>query len=253
MKKLLITLLINLSLSAHIYAEDYCEDLKKDSKEVAKCSCENKEELKECTAYYASGKLFVQTKFNDEALDMKSYFVDLKSYYEDGKIQSTIKTINGNLELKTYHSNGNLIAEISFFDIANLPSEFRANHELSQETMKKIEANTYVENLNTKIKLYYPNGNPNILVQTKDGLIEGEQIMWYENGNVMTKMPVIQGKRNGKAIDFYKTGELKALSDFKDDKEISTTVFYKSGKEKCEYKADQNGNVPLVIVKQLQS
>ena len=51
-----------------------------------------------------------------------------------------------------------------------------------------------------------------------DGELNGELIIYFENGNIKEKSFVMGGTLNGDAFEYYPSGELKYKSFFKDGK-----------------------------------
>jgi antitoxin component YwqK of YwqJK toxin-antitoxin module len=104
----------------------------------------------------------------------------------------------GGIKLKYCMKNGSLHGEYK---------EFYPNGKIKQETSytNGIQDNDY--------KVWCENGQ-----QFVEGKINGENIQWYENGNIMNKYTRLNGKLEGEYIEWHENGNLWIKANHKDDK-----------------------------------
>ena len=67
---------------------------------------------------------------------------------------------------------------------------------------------------------YFENGKVDLLVPYKKGAINGTMKAYYENGNLMLSVDYVDDMRHGKVNKYNKDGSLYATIDFKNDKII---------------------------------
>lgn len=66
----------------------------------------------------------------------------------------------------------------------------------------------------------------------KDGLLEGERILYFDNGQKFTVRQYSKGFEDGLAQEFYENGKLKQEGHFKAGREIGKwTVYYETGEK----------------------
>ena len=67
----------------------------------------------------------------------------------------------------------------------------------------------------------------------KDGLLEGERILYYKTGLIKSRENYVGGKKNGITYSYYNNGQIMLKSDYLDGKKNGELLFYdKSGKVK---------------------
>jgi len=126
---------------------------------------------------------------------------------------------------------------------------------------------TFVDGeLEGPLTLYYPNGNPEVIVNMKKGERDGRRVVFFPSGDTMLIDHHVMGKRTGEFMryhenntiklqgnlkdnkweelvtEYHTNGKLSAEMNFKDDKrDGSTTIYYRNGKiaEKSNYKLDK--------------
>ena len=111
------------------------------------------------------------------------------------------------------------------------------------------------------VYLYFSTGELKIIMNFKDGLINGEYLEYYKNGNIKEKGNYISGEINGKYIENYRKGNIKRVSYYDKGKlnGIQQEYYDKSSRiyREIEYNYDvpvnqekiyyENGNILSVI------
>ncbi len=78
---------------------------------------------------------------------------------------------------------------------------------------------------------YYPNGSVLSKIEYKDSLPHGKAMFFYPSGQLEAEYIMNMGKKNGIVRDYYDTGELKELKNFKNDQPSGLAFWYrKNGK-----------------------
>jgi protein TonB len=103
-----------------------------------------------------------------------------------------------------------------------LPHEIEAESVTRRVVSYTDSAGQCVETLNWSgaiglMRIYYPSGHLKEYVPYADlgaDKIHGLVTTWYENGQLESQQPFIQGKREGKLLLYYDNGQLKRLSDY---------------------------------------
>jgi antitoxin component YwqK of YwqJK toxin-antitoxin module/tetratricopeptide (TPR) repeat protein len=116
------------------------------------------------------------------------------------------------------------------------------------------------------LTIYYPNGNPELIVNMKKGERDGQRVIFFPSGDTMLVDHHVMGKRTGLFTRFHENntikltgnlkdnkwdglikeyhtnGNLSAEINFKDDKKDGTyVIYYRNGKvaERANYKLDK--------------
>jgi hypothetical protein len=80
-------------------------------------------------------------------------------------------------------------------------------------------------------KVFYQSGTLKSIGHWSKGIINGLTEVYYEDGSLMIRINFIDGLREGKAVRYYSNGQLAVESYYKDDLlEGASTVWYESGK-----------------------
>ncbi|WMI66721.1 toxin-antitoxin system YwqK family antitoxin [Aestuariibaculum sp. YM273] len=132
----------------------------------AKCQYWNRITKDTCRFYYEDGSLSGIEVSKIDTLT-SSYAKTVKSYYKNGNLKQSFKSINGknNGLILTYFENGNLYLKINAVD-----------------NIKNGEAFEYHENGNLKFKAFY-----------KNDLIDGEMLEYNNNGKLIKTHIVEKG------------------------------------------------------------
>ncbi|MDG2174020.1 MAG: toxin-antitoxin system YwqK family antitoxin [Flavobacteriaceae bacterium] len=119
------------------------------------------------------------------------------------------------------------------------------NYAIPIEWTEKIDDVIYFENnphSGFLILESHPNKKPKLVIQVKSGVLEGEFITNYSDGQMKAKSHMRNNLLHGFSQDFYPTGELELEGNFKNGKKFGLwKSFYKDGKIKIEqeYKDDK--------------
>lgn len=95
--------------------------------------------------------------------------------------------------------------------------------------------------MNGKIERYYRNGIKKFEVPVKYGDKNGEEIGYYKNGTVKTRMFYENGIRMGLETQYYITGKLKCESEIKNDLLNGKSIWYYPSGEKQSEEIYENG------------
>jgi len=69
-----------------------------------------------------------------------------------------------------------------------------------------------------------------------------EQLMYYENGQLLGSVGIKNGERNGRLIEYYSNGDIKSETNWKNDHEIGLSKsYYENGNLKYSTNYDNNG------------
>jgi tetratricopeptide (TPR) repeat protein len=80
---------------------------------------------------------------------------------------------------------------------------------------------------------YFDNGKIKGKGDFKNGLLEGQRIMYYENGQIMMVSIYSIGLNNGKSTEFYENGKVKQEGDLKNGLEEGIwNLYYENGTKK---------------------
>jgi antitoxin component YwqK of YwqJK toxin-antitoxin module len=132
-----------------------------------------------------------------------------KGYYPNGALKYESEEINGVLNgiYKEYHANGILKFKGQFKNGLLEGKSYTYNNK-----GKLIEEKEWHKGkLNGIFKSYYDNNQIKQTYKSVMGKIEDTLRYFYSNGNIEGKTPYLYGYKNGKAIEYYETGELKHI------------------------------------------
>lgn len=80
---------------------------------------------------------------------------------------------------------------------------------------------------------YKPNTSLKATMRYKDGLLDGERILYYKNGLIKSSESYVGGKKNGITYSYYNNGQIMLKTVYLDGKKNGELLFYdKSGKLK---------------------
>lgn len=167
------------------------------------------------TAWYDSKTLSSLGEVKDKEAKQPQSIGPWEFFYSNGSLFGKAEYDNNGKKIgewKFYYSNGNIRNERAFKD-----------GELSE------------------IIQYFEDGGIESITQATG--IPNEFILktYYYSGLPKTEVKYLDNERNGKSIDYYKTGEKEVEVEYKDDKEISFTEFYECGKIKSKYAPKTGG------------
>ena len=176
--------------------------------------------------YYKNGQIKIQghTKEGKRDGEFKAFLKNGKSagsvIYKDGKIiKSTL--------INSMKDNA------SFPLIDNINYKLDTTHTLGKVEFENGLLRTYfIFNKNGLLDgnsiEYYEEGNIESLVPYKNNVVEGLVITYYENGNIKEEVNYKNDKMNGEAKSYDENGKLNGRTIFKDDIKLEEDVYKKN-------------------------
>lgn len=67
---------------------------------------------------------------------------------------------------------------------------------------------------------FFSEGKIEFISNYKNGLKDGEEKIWFINGNLLSKRSYFKGKKIGNHIGFHENGDIRYFFQFEDDKQI---------------------------------
>ena len=174
------------------------------------------------TEYYKNGKIKIQGNYKEGRRngEFKTFLKNSKSagsvIYKDGKIiKSTL--------IKTMKDNA------SFSPISYVNYDLDTSYSIGKvDFPNKLLKTYYMYNkkgvLNGDSIKYYEEGNIQSIVPYKNNLVEGLIIRYYENGNIKEEVNYKNDKMNGEAKSYDENGKLNGRTIFKDDIKLEEEV-----------------------------
>ena len=174
------------------------------------------------TEYYKNGQIKIQghTKEGKRDGEFKTFLKNGKSagsvIYKDGKIiKSTL--------IKAMKNNA------SFPPVDNINYKLDTTHTLGKVEFENGLLRTYfIFNKNGLLDgnsiEYYEEGNIESLVPYKNNVVEGLVITYYENGNIKEEVNYKNDNMNGEAKSYDENGKLNGRTIFKDDIKLEEEV-----------------------------
>ena len=175
------------------------------------------------TEYYKNGQVKVQGSYKEGKRDgeFKAFLKNGKSagsvIYKDGKIiKSTL--------IKAMKNNA------SFPPVDNINYKLDTTHTLGKVEFENGLLRTYfIFNKNGLLDgnsiEYYEEGNIESIVPYKNNVVEGLVITYYENGNIKEEVNYKNDKMNGEAKSYDENGKLNGRTIFKDDIKLEEDVY----------------------------
>ena len=174
------------------------------------------------TEYYKNGKIKIQGNYKEGRRngEFKTFLKNSKSagsvIYKDGKIiKSTL--------IKSMKDNA------SFSPISYVNYDLDTSYSIGKvDFPNKLLKTYYMYNkkgvLNGDSIKYYEEGNLQSIVPYKNNLVEGLIIRYYENGNIKEEVNYKNDKMNGEAKSYDENGKLNGRTIFKDDIKLEEEV-----------------------------
>ena len=174
------------------------------------------------TEYYKNGKIKIQGNYKEGRRngEFKTFLKNSKSagsvIYKDGKIiKSTL--------IKSMKDNA------SFSPISYVNYDLDTSYSIGKvDFPNKLLKTYYMYNkkgvLNGDSIKYYEEGNIQSIVPYKNNLVEGLIIRYYENGNIKEEINYKNDKMNGEAKSYDENGKLNGRTIFKDDIKLEEEV-----------------------------
>lgn len=92
----------------------------------------------------------------------------------------------------------------------------------------------------------YENGNLDFYCNYKDGFKEGEYVEFYKDGQLMKRQIMKHGKTNGKREEWYPSGLIKRISEYRYGICLSYTEWDENGNIIDEKKEPTEGEMVLI-------
>ena len=174
------------------------------------------------TEYYKNGKIKIQGNYKEGRRngEFKTFLKNSKSagsvIYKDGKIiKSTL--------IKSMKDNA------SFSPISYVNYDLDTSYSIGKvDFPNKLLKTYYMYNkkgvLNGDSIKYYEEGNIQSIVPYKNNLVEGLIIRYYENGNIKEEVNYKNDKMNDEAKSYDENGKLNGRTIFKDDIKLEEEV-----------------------------
>ena len=173
--------------------------------------------------YYKNGQIKVQGSYKEGKRDgeFKAFLRDGKSagsvFYKDGKIikSTLVKAMKDNASFSPIsYANYDLDTSYSIGGV-NFPNKLLKRYRMYDK--KGV--------LNGNSISYYEEGNIQSIFPYKNNLIEGLVIRYYENGNIKEEVNYKNDKMNGEAKSYDENGKLNGRTIFKDDIRLEDDVY----------------------------
>ena len=173
--------------------------------------------------YYKNGQIKVQGNNKDGKRDgeFKAFLRNGKSagsvFYKDGKIikSTLVKAMKDNASFSPIsYANYDLDTSYSIGGV-NFPNKLLKRYRMYDK--KGV--------LNGNSISYYEEGNIQSIFPYKNNLIEGLVIRYYENGNIKEEVNYKNDKMNGEAKSYDENGKLNGRTIFKDDIRLEDDVY----------------------------
>ena len=175
------------------------------------------------TEYYKNGQIKIQGSYKEGMRngEFKTFLKNGKSagfiIYKDGKIikSTLVKSMKDNASFSPIsYANYDLDTSYSIGGV-NFPNKLLKRYRMYDK--KGV--------LNGNSISYYEEGNIQSIFPYKNNLIEGLVIRYYENGNIKEEVNYKNDKMNGEAKSYDENGKLNGRTIFKDDIKLEEDVY----------------------------
>ncbi|WP_335934657.1 phosphatidylinositol-4-phosphate 5-kinase [Fusobacterium polymorphum] len=173
--------------------------------------------------YYKNGQIKIQGSYKEGMRngEFKTFLKNGKSagiiIYKDGKIiKSTL--------VKTMKDNASF-SPISYANYDLNTSYSIGGVDFPNKLLKRYRMYDKKGVLNGNSISYYEEGNIQSIFPYKNNLIEGLVIRYYENGNIKEEVNYKNDKMNGEAKSYDENGKLNGRTIFKDDIKLEEDVY----------------------------
>ena len=175
------------------------------------------------TEYYKNGQIKIQGSYKEGKRDgeFKTFLKNGKSagfiIYKDGKIiKSTL--------VKAMKDNASF-SPISYVNYDLDTSYSIGGVDFPNKLLKRYRMYDKKGVLNGNSIRYYEEGNIQSIFPYKNNLVEGLVIRYYENGNIKEEVNYKNDKMNGEAKSYDENGKLNGRTIFKDDIKLEEDVY----------------------------
>jgi len=189
------------------------------------------------TSYFENGNIKSVSNFEYDEETGKTLY-----YYANKQLQTEYTYKNDVLEGKsTYYSeDGNLIL------IKNFEENILVSYHYNDKTGNLIPP-IAVKNETGTIKAFYKSGNISTEYTLKNGVIEGNKIIYFSDGKVADECNNVCDDKVGKRKVYYPSGKIKLMENYIDDqKNGECTSYHENGKiKKAEYYTNNDRYGPV--------
>ena len=194
--------------------------------------------------YYHGGKLRSEGKYTYGEKVGK-----WKHYYADGKLKEEEFYKNGNLNIDKFYFNDGTIEREIFYKDGSLDGAYNIYGEKNHLAVRlnykngEIQSYQFEEKPGTmvspikligstgKIDGKYPNTKPSILMSFVDNDLTGERLLYYTNGQVLSKGTRTNGYTHGASVKYFSDGSIMSEENYvMGDLHGVCKYFYPNGK-----------------------
>ncbi len=210
---------------------------------VRKCTSKYREgvKYKTCKAYFLTGEIRFQDEFKGKwiahghhrqfyqngSLRHVSEFINGEQvgkefyYWRNGKVSDEINYLAGGSHqiIHTYYPTGELWSTIHFrngqlngdLDLYNRKGEI-IEHLVA---INDIIQDKHGKTMHGSVQHDYEKNRPMMIDNYLDGQLNGYQLRYWDNGNLMVKCWYTKGQRNGECNEYYEDGTINLRMEFR--------------------------------------
>lgn len=173
---------------------------------------------------YANGKTAYEVFFKDDKPVGK-----MKRYHENGKTAAVLvyNEKGDTADAKFYDEKENLISEGSYAG-----KKKNGKWLYYQNNIKVKEENYINDSLDGNQIIFWDNGQIYDKKEFKNGVQTGLWLKYYKNGKPFLKARIVNGKMEGPMLRYYKNGKLEVKGQYKNDLKDGVWTFYGEHGEK---------------------
>lgn len=178
--------------------------------------------------YYRDGKILAESNIKNH-----QFYGVLINYYENGNKRFVRNYIKDSGWSVNYYENGNIKDSSREFNNTGKGKIFKSWFENGQiQSIVNWNMKTGLQEGNTK-RYSENNDNTQSILQSsadwKDGLWNGNTVLYYPNGQLKDSIFLIEGKHEGIGKSWYESGKLKMINVYRKDRIISSRSFDEKG------------------------
>lgn len=165
-------------------------------------------------------------------------------YYQNGKVKAISNIFNkGQCSYtKTFHKNGNLLAEGKYVD---REKDSIWNYYANDKNKRLVSVEEYKNNKKHGTwKNFYSNGNIAEEVTYVNGVKEGIWKQYFEDGSIKFKVPVENGLKEGLFTNYYPGGKVVNISGtYNNGVKQGIWMYFNQKAEKTRRETYENGTI----------
>ncbi|WP_029758089.1 toxin-antitoxin system YwqK family antitoxin [Fusobacterium nucleatum] len=199
--------------------------------------------------YYSDGKLAYIREFKilkGETPIPNGKYIE---YYKNTKIkvQGNYKDGKRNGEFKTFLKNGKSAGSVIYKD-DKITKSTLANSMKDNASFSILTDVNYNINSHKIVTEEFPNGLlKQYFIFNKDGLLDGENREYYEEGEIKSIFPFKNNVADGNMISYYQNGNIKEKNTYKNGiEEGESILYYENGILKEKKHTLNNGNMEYI-------